>query len=139
MFPSNSGNPLGEDHGGATYFMFEIHYDNPQLKSCLYLVLVYMMICFNPVVGRHNFIKKIIFFPVVDSSGFRLFYTDNLREYDSSTLLVGQKVSPFHVVPQGMTSFTSMGYCTSECTSQVCGVPIICLHTLIVSKYLTEM
>ena len=49
--PDHVGIPLGEEHGGATYFMLETHYDNP---------------------ARHQ--------NVVDHSGLRIFYTDKLRE-----------------------------------------------------------
>jgi len=34
MMPLHVGSPLGEIHGGATYFMFEVHYDNPGLETC---------------------------------------------------------------------------------------------------------
>lgn len=33
MFPDHVGVPLGEEHGGATYFMLEIHYNNPNLRK----------------------------------------------------------------------------------------------------------
>ena len=33
MLPDNVGMPLGAEHGGATYFMLETHYDNPQIHS----------------------------------------------------------------------------------------------------------
>ena len=49
--PDHVGIPLGEEHGGATYFMLETHYDNPT---------------------RHQ--------NVVDHSGLRIFYTDKLRD-----------------------------------------------------------
>lgn len=32
MLPEHVGIPLGEEHGGASYFMLEIHYDNPDLR-----------------------------------------------------------------------------------------------------------
>ena len=32
-FPPEAGYPVGEEHGGATYYMLEIHYDNPGRKS----------------------------------------------------------------------------------------------------------
>lgn len=84
MFPLNTGNPLGEDHGGATYFMFEVHYDNPQLRSC-------KKSRNNYSIFFRNFMSIIVYdFVVVDSSGFRLFYTDRLRKFDSAALLVGQ-------------------------------------------------
>ena len=28
-FPPEAGYPVGEEHGGSTYYMLEIHYDNP--------------------------------------------------------------------------------------------------------------
>ena len=33
MLPDNVGMPLGVEHGGATYFMMETHYDNPQVHK----------------------------------------------------------------------------------------------------------
>lgn len=33
MYPDHVGIPMGEEHGGATYFMLEIHYNNPNLRS----------------------------------------------------------------------------------------------------------
>ncbi|KAK8718834.1 hypothetical protein OTU49_017512, partial [Cherax quadricarinatus] len=32
MYPDHAGLPLGEEHGGATYFLMETHYDNPNLR-----------------------------------------------------------------------------------------------------------
>ena len=32
-FPDEAGYPVGEEHGGATYYMFEVHYDNPGLHG----------------------------------------------------------------------------------------------------------
>ena len=34
MFPEHVGATLGEEHGGTTYFMLEVHYDNPEKLSC---------------------------------------------------------------------------------------------------------
>ena len=33
MLPAEVGMPLGADHGGATFFMLETHYDNPQVHK----------------------------------------------------------------------------------------------------------
>lgn len=30
--PNHVGFPIGEEYGGANYFVMEIHYDNPSLK-----------------------------------------------------------------------------------------------------------
>ena len=32
MLPEHVGFPLGDEHGGATYFLLEVHYDNPNLR-----------------------------------------------------------------------------------------------------------
>jgi hypothetical protein len=34
MLPEHVGIPVGEQHNGATYFMLEMHYDNPERKTC---------------------------------------------------------------------------------------------------------
>ena len=33
MLPADVGIPLGAEHGGATFFMLETHYDNPQVHK----------------------------------------------------------------------------------------------------------
>ena len=32
-FPEHAGYPVGSEHGGATYYMFEVHYENPGLHE----------------------------------------------------------------------------------------------------------
>lgn len=90
--PSHVGIPLGEAFGGATYFMLETHYDNPAL--------------------HHS---------VTDSSGVRIFYTDRVRRYDASMLLLGSEVNFLHAIPPAQTAFRTIGRCTSECTRKVRG------------------
>lgn len=34
MIPDHVGAPLGQEHGGATYFMIEMHYENPEGRTC---------------------------------------------------------------------------------------------------------
>jgi hypothetical protein len=85
--------PMGEDFGGATYFMLETHYDNPAIHQ-----------------------------DIVDLSGLRILYTDQIRQYDTAMLLVGSEVNFLHMIPPGQTSFTTVGRCTSECTSNVSSV-----------------
>jgi len=65
------------------------------------------------------FIANRLLFEVTDNSGIRVLYTDQLRENDGGVIAVGHKISPFQTVPPSMPSFTAMGYCVSECTSQV--------------------
>ena len=31
--PNHVGMPLGEEYGGATYFLLETHYDNPSIHQ----------------------------------------------------------------------------------------------------------
>ncbi|KAK8384812.1 hypothetical protein O3P69_014395 [Scylla paramamosain] len=88
MLPPNVGIPLGEEHGGASYFMLEIHYDNPDLMP-----------------------------GVVDSSGVRLLYTEQLREHDAGVLTLGHTVSPTMIIPPGQ-EWTTVAHCTSTCTQK---------------------
>ena len=83
--------PIGEDFGGATYFMLETHYDNPDMHQDL-----------------------------VDTSGIRIFYTDQLREHDTGMILIGTEVNFLHMIPPLQPNFQTLGRCTSECTSKVC-------------------
>ena len=86
--PATTGMPLGEVFGGATYFMLQIHYDNPAYHA-----------------------------PLVDSSGIRIFYTNVVRPTDTGMLLVGSEVNFLHFVPPGQPLFTSVGQCSAECTA----------------------
>jgi dopamine beta-monooxygenase len=86
-FPEEAGFPVGEKHGGATYYMFEVHYDNP---------------------GLHG--------NVVDSSGLEVLLTPNLRKYDSGLLTVGHDVTTAQLIPPGEERFTTVGHCPEVCT-----------------------
>ncbi|ROT77268.1 dopamine beta hydroxylase [Penaeus vannamei] len=88
VLPDNAGFPIGEEHGGATYFMMEIHYDNPDLKE-----------------------------GVVDASGIRIFHTENLREHDAGVMMVGHVVTPIQIVPPN-EKWVSVGHCDSSCTNK---------------------
>jgi hypothetical protein len=37
MLPVHVGAPLGQEHGGSTYFMIEMHYENPEGRTCEYM------------------------------------------------------------------------------------------------------
>lgn len=86
--PDNVGIPIFEDHE-TTYFMFEIHYDNPELKQ-----------------------------NIQDSSGLRLFYTEKLREFDADTATMGSVVDYRLIIPDGFENFTISGHCSPECFRQ---------------------
>ena len=89
-FPPEAGYPVGEDHGGATYYMFEVHYDNP---------------------GQHS--------GIIDSSGLEILLTPKLRQYDSGLMTVGHDVSSLHLIPPGLEHYTSVGHCPDLCTSVI--------------------
>ena len=89
--PEHVGMPIGEDHGGATFFILETHYDNPNLDK-----------------------------GVVDSSGLRILLTPNLREYDAGIMSAGIEVQPLAlIVPPMQEEFTTLGRCTADCTGKV--------------------
>ncbi|XP_042889307.1 DBH-like monooxygenase protein 1 [Penaeus japonicus] len=88
VFPDHVGLPIGEEHGGATYFMMEMHYDNPNYRQ-----------------------------GIVDSSGLRVFLTETLREYDAGVLLLGHMVSPSHIIPPGR-EWKTIGHCDGGCVDQ---------------------
>ena len=89
-FPSEAGYPVGEEHGGATYYMFEVHYANP---------------------GYHS--------GIVDSSGLEILLTPKLRRYDSGLMTAGHDVSSLHLIPPGLEHYTSVGHCPDLCTSVI--------------------
>ena len=49
---------------------------------------------------------------VVDNSGFRIYYTDELRKYDAVISLLQNGMD---IIPQQQPSFTSYSYCPSQC------------------------
>ncbi|XP_029532799.1 DBH-like monooxygenase protein 1 homolog [Oncorhynchus nerka] len=74
------------------YVLMEVHYDNPALQQ-----------------------------GVVDSSGLRLFYTPELRQYDAGVIETGVWVSLYHMLPPGMQEYVSEGHCTRECLQESLG------------------
>ncbi|XP_064118161.1 DBH-like monooxygenase protein 1 isoform X2 [Macrobrachium nipponense] len=86
LFPEHVGLPLGEAYGGADYYMMQIHYDNPKLKT-----------------------------GVVDSSGLRLYYTDQTRELDGGVIMLGSDVEPTMIIPPRQ-HWRTTGICSGDCT-----------------------
>ncbi|KAG8192031.1 hypothetical protein JTE90_025297 [Oedothorax gibbosus] len=72
--------------GPSKYYMMEIHYDNPSR------------------IGG-----------IVDSSGFRLYYTPQVRKYDAGTLMLGSTVSPRMFIPPGVREYTVTGHSNPAC------------------------
>ncbi|GIX73703.1 hypothetical protein CDAR_397851 [Caerostris darwini] len=68
------------------YFLLEVHYDNNEYHSGF-----------------------------VDQSGFKVFFSPNLRRYDAMTLMIGASVDPCIVVPPGRRKFTIAGHADPRC------------------------
>ena len=72
--------------GGARHVLMEIHIDNPT--------------------GRSG---------IVDSSGLRLWYTDELREQDAGIMAIGRAIDSI-LLPPDQDDIIVTGYCPQECT-----------------------
>lgn len=112
FFPDHVGLPLGEEHGGANYFLLEVHYDNPTFDK-----------------------------DVVDNSGMRIYHTDQLREHDAGIMMLGHDVVPQHIIPPKQL-FTTVGQCSAECTEKMLpesGINVIVgmLHTHLLGSGIT--
>ena len=56
----------------------------------------------------------------MDSSGLRLIYTPELRQYDAGVLEVGHMVNGFtQVIPPNAESFLHAGECSKQCLMEV--------------------
>jgi hypothetical protein len=59
------------------------------------------------------------FLTVKDSSGLRIHYTKDLRQYDGGILVNGITITPLHIVPPHQPEYRTAGYCNSLCTHKV--------------------
>ena len=86
-YPREAGFSLNTEQD-PKYLLLEIHYDNPDKRT-----------------------------DMVDNSGFRFFYTELLREYDSGIVSAGiYPGAHSQIIPQGQKNFTNYGYCSSNCS-----------------------
>ncbi|EDV25400.1 uncharacterized protein TRIADDRAFT_55459 [Trichoplax adhaerens] len=88
-FPAKAGFPIGGKNN-PKFAVIEMHYDNPE--------------------GKSN---------IVDSSGYKIYYTKQLRPNDIGVLIMGHLVSPFLIVPNNQMQWNITGYCSGECTSMI--------------------
>lgn len=86
--PPHVGLPLG-DKTTSPYYMLEIHFDNPSLKSA------------------------------TDSSGMRIHYTHQLRKQEAGMMVTGVTISPLHVIPPRQPEYKTAGYCSMDCTREM--------------------
>ncbi|KAH8364445.1 hypothetical protein KR084_007046 [Drosophila pseudotakahashii] len=86
FLPPHAGIPMG-GASGASYYMLEIHYDNPNGKIS------------------------------VDHSGFRIHYTPNLRTHDAGIMITGVSISDTQLIPPGQKRYRNVGICGPSCSS----------------------
>ncbi|XP_077973283.1 DBH-like monooxygenase protein 1 homolog isoform X2 [Styela clava] len=86
-FPVEAGYPIGGKIG-PKYILLETHYDNSDLEP-----------------------------DIIDSSGVRFYYTENLRKYDAGLLIISQPIQGI-LVPPNTERFRINGYCSNKCFSQ---------------------
>eukprot|EP00486_Rosalina_sp_Unknown_P006020 CAMPEP_0201567166 /NCGR_PEP_ID=MMETSP0190_2-20130828/7517_1 /ASSEMBLY_ACC=CAM_ASM_000263 /TAXON_ID=37353 /ORGANISM="Rosalina sp." /LENGTH=621 /DNA_ID=CAMNT_0047986831 /DNA_START=49 /DNA_END=1914 /DNA_ORIENTATION=- len=88
--PEGVGFPIGGDNG-PKYIMMEMHYDNPEEKS-----------------------------DIVDSSGFRMYVTQQLRDTEAGVMSIGSWTSPLgHYIPPGLSYAHNQAFMYGECTKDV--------------------
>lgn len=56
---------------------------------------------------------------IVDSSGFRLYYTPKLRKFDAGTLMLGSTVSTRMIIPPKVKEYTVAGHSNPACLDPV--------------------
>ena len=59
---------------------------------------------------------------MIDSSGLRFYYTKQLRKYDAGVLHVGAFVDYRLMIPPKETNWEINGFCSEECTREVCNL-----------------
>lgn len=85
LYPKEVGQPIGGKDYNS-YLMLEVHYNNVKRRS-----------------------------DIIDSSGLRLYYTNQLREFDAGVIEVGLEYSEKNSIPPNVQA-PLIGYCVSECT-----------------------
>uniref|UniRef100_A0A2P2IGG7 DBH-like monooxygenase protein 1 n=2 Tax=Hirondellea gigas TaxID=1518452 RepID=A0A2P2IGG7_9CRUS len=87
FLPSHLATPVGEEHGGSTYFLFEVHYDNPNKLSA------YM-----------------------DGTKLLVYYTHTAREFNTGGIIIGSSVTPLQIIGPAIGTWQSTGVCDADCT-----------------------
>eukprot|EP01112_Ceratiomyxa_fruticulosa_P014193 TRINITY_DN4047_c0_g1_i1.p1 TRINITY_DN4047_c0_g1~~TRINITY_DN4047_c0_g1_i1.p1 ORF type:complete len:590 (-),score=110.31 TRINITY_DN4047_c0_g1_i1:96-1865(-) len=89
VLPPQAGFLMNNSEDGLQYIVVEVHYDNPDLLPGL-----------------------------VDYSGIKLHWTQQLRQYDAGVLILGDYTLHLPDVPPRTKAFEAETSCPSECTSQ---------------------
>eukprot|EP01125_Pyxidicula_operculata_P005299 TRINITY_DN1906_c0_g1_i2.p1 TRINITY_DN1906_c0_g1~~TRINITY_DN1906_c0_g1_i2.p1 ORF type:complete len:513 (+),score=70.73 TRINITY_DN1906_c0_g1_i2:208-1746(+) len=88
-YPPEAGFRVGTGPYDLHYILIEVHYNNPGLDKGIF-----------------------------DESGFQIFYTDQLREYDLGTMALGDPYASGDTIPADSESFAVEIECPSRCTSR---------------------
>nr|XP_053627758.1 DBH-like monooxygenase protein 1 homolog [Cherax quadricarinatus] len=88
LLPEKVGYPMGDQHGGATYIMFQTHYDNTRLER-----------------------------DVTVEWAMNIYYTEKLREIDASNMGLGHALLFSLTVPPKTPNWLVSGHCSSACTA----------------------
>ena len=59
---------------------------------------------------------------IEDSSGFRIFHTQNRRKFDAGTLSIAIRPNFLHIIAPGFKRVISIAHCTSDCTQKALGL-----------------
>lgn len=62
----------------------------------------------------------ICYVDIVDTSGFKIYYTKQLRKNDVGIITLGHLVAPSLIIPEKQNYWNITGYCPGYCTEQVC-------------------
>ncbi|KAK0406278.1 hypothetical protein QR680_018475 [Steinernema hermaphroditum] len=87
-YPLQAGMPFGGENF-FPYVMVEIHYNNEAKRS-----------------------------DYVDNSGFKITYSDQLRQFDAGIMEVGLIYSDANSIPAGQGAFPISGHCVADCTAK---------------------
>ena len=96
--------------GGEQFLVLEMHYDNPGGVSG-------KKVQQNPETSSE---QNCMSAGVLDSSGFRFFYTLEEPTHRAGILILGHIVNPVMIVPPETRNYTVAGFCSSDCTRLVC-------------------
>lgn len=141
-YPEHVGLKIGTNDT-SRYIVMETHYDNPDHKDGMYNSMCprnylgsedvselhfdgHAHILLSKNLSQAFFSNRlrpcwIGFSDFVDSSGLRLWYTNETRMYDASTLYAGWDVTYQMVIPPKQSKWETVGYCPGACIEKVHG------------------
>ena len=92
-----------------------------------------LSIYFERILNSVFILRENSFSNATDNSGMRVYYTQNLRKYDSGNVQIGQ--NDLEILP-GSTYIDQSGGCSSFCTQNILQHPIYITRTYLHMHYL---